>query len=192
MREREQHHAPGVRAGAEVTRWMAVGVTLLVAACGGTSVVEGGGGGSGGSGGTTSTTSSTSSTSSTTSSTTNTGDCSDHLDCPDGVCIFATGQCVTACEDSCDSCGAGSVCNGCATSSCPVCADCMAACVPAEVGMCDEDDPCGAGEVCLFDQGHCAPTCGAGGCADPNMYCDSCATGSCCGCKNCVAACLPV
>lgn len=176
------------------TRRMAVGVTLVVTACGGSSVVDGGNGGSGGTTGastTTSSTSTTSTTSSTTSSTSSSGDCTDHEDCPDGVCIFATGQCAMACEGQCDSCGTGSVCNGCATSSCPICADCLSACVPIDLGLCDDDDPCGSNGVCLFHTYQCVPSCGSSVCADPNMYCDPCATGSCCGCKNCVAACLP-
>lgn len=170
--------------------WLAVGVVWLVPACGGTSVVDGGNGGSGDT--TTTTTGSTTTTASTTSSSTSSGACDEHEDCPAGVCLFATGQCAAACEGLCDSCGTGAVCNGCATSSCPICADCLAACVPVDEGRCDDDDPCGASEVCLFDRLQCVPTCGSDDCADPNSYCDPCATGSCCGCKDCVAACLPL
>jgi hypothetical protein len=73
-----------------------------------------------------------------------------------------------------------------------MCADCMAACTPLDEGRCDEDDLCDSDEVCLFDQRQCAPVCSSAQCSDPNVVCEPCATGSCCGCDDCVAACLPI
>ncbi len=141
-----------------------------------------GGGGSGAGG-------SPSSTSSTTP-----GGCTVHTDCADGeLCIFATGECRASCGfESCDSCGPGFVCNDCASSACPDCLDCRAACLPVEADQCDEDDACGAQEACDFQTKRCEPTCDNGACADPNMVCEDCATGSCCGCRDCVALCLPL
>lgn len=120
------------------------------------------------------------------------GPCQTHDDCFDGVCI--QGTCSRRCEaGQCDACTPGTVCNACATSSCPDCDDCIAACVPTTEGFCDDDDPCpGADQVCLFPYGYCAPSCESGECADPNMVCSECATGSCCGCENCVSACFPL
>ncbi len=116
--------------------------------------------------------------------------CETHDDCTGGVCL--QGLCAPRCE-GCDACAPGTVCEPCATSSCPGCDDCVAACVPTSEGRCDDDDPCpGADQVCLFPYGYCTPTCESGECADPNMACSECATGSCCGCKNCVSACFPV
>jgi hypothetical protein len=108
------------------------------------------------------------------------------------VCIFSTGLCAQACSgDVCDSCGQGFLCNGCATSSCPDCADCKPACVPLQSGQCDEDDPCTTDMICVFSLHYCAKRCmGDDECNSLNEYCEQCATGSCCGCDDCVGACL--
>ena len=126
------------------------------------------------------------------SSSSGSGPCETHDDCTGNLCIG--GVCVPRCAaGQCDACTAGTVCEECATSSCPDCDDCVAACVPTPEGRCDDDDPCpGADQVCLFPYGWCAPSCESGECADPNMVCSECATGSCCGCENCVSACFPV
>ncbi len=159
------------------------GASLAFAACGGTAVVDGGSGGSG---------TGTGTTTGTPTTTTTTGTpCTTHADCGDRVCVFATGTCAEPCEDFCEGCGSGSICNDCATSSCPQCLDCVAACVPIQPGQCDDDDACAGGEVCLFFADTCAPSCESSDCADPNMVCQDCASSSCCGCKDCVSACLP-
>jgi hypothetical protein len=59
-------------------------------------------------------------------------------------------------------------------------------------GRCDENDPCPDDWVCMYPYGYCAPPCDDGACADPNMVCSECATGSCCGCDDCVSACFPL
>ena len=161
-------------------------ILLHLTACGGTTVVDPGGGGSGG-------TTSGAGGSTPSSSSGNTPSCTTHADCPeDTVCLFGMGQCVPACDGFCDTCGPTTVCSDCATSSCPACADCLAACVPTPTGMCDEDDPCPDGAICLYEQQLCAPACSLdGACADPSQQCDGCASGSCCGCKDCVPACTP-
>jgi hypothetical protein len=122
------------------------------------------------------------------------GLCTAHEDCPGALCIFATGECASACSSgSCDACTPGEVCEDCATSSCPDCFDCVSACRPTGVGRCDEDDPCLEDDhVCIYPSGFCAPSCDSSECADPNMVCEGCATGSCCGCDDCVSACFPL
>ncbi len=118
--------------------------------------------------------------------------CSAHIDCPlDQLCIFQTGECAPACAgETCDSCGQGNTCNSCATSSCPKCNDCLAACQPASANLCDDDDPCDAGFVCDFFNRVCVPSCDNAVCADPNMVCEPCISGSCCGCDDCVSGCV--
>lgn len=177
-----------------------VALSLVLVACGDTVVEDGtggqgGSGASGGSGATGSGVGASGSGASGSSATGGTGPtaCDDHADCgPEGVCLFASGTCAAACDGFCASCGAGSICNECASSSCPACADCLAACVPTPAGACDDDDPCPAGELCIWQTQQCAPSCTANaGCADPSLACVDCATGSCCGCENCVSACMP-
>jgi len=163
----------------------------LVASCSGKAVIDPTGGG-GAAGGNTTTTSTTSTSTSTSTTATTTALCTSHDECEGDLCIFATGQCAPGCvPESCDSCGAGVFCEPCATSSCPGCLDCAAACVPAIAGRCDEDDPCPGELVCQWSWGSCLPPCSnpgeqCGGFA----YCDECATSSCCGCADCVSACL--
>lgn len=158
-----------------------LGFVLLLAACGGRVVVDVGGAG----GGTTTTTGTG------TTSTGTGGSCTKHDDCPAGLCIFATGTCAPACEGAfCESCTPGTVCDMCATSSCPACADCRAACVPRQPWQCDEDDPCPADQVCLFQDRICAPACSTDAECGGFAFCASCVTGSCCGCDDCVSACL--
>lgn len=155
--------------------------SLSLLACGGV-VIDDASGGSGGSG---------SGAGGPTSSTGISG-CQSHTDCGDNqLCLFQTGVCTQACGfESCDSCGPGFVCEDCATSACPDCLDCRAACLPQSGDLCDDDDPCQPGFVCLFEQGRCAPECENGKCADPNLICSSCASSSCCGCENCADACV--
>jgi len=119
--------------------------------------------------------------------------CEDHTDCGAGkLCIFATGTCADACAiDSCDACGAGSVCNDCATSSCPGCRDCTAACAPKDDYGCDDDDPCESLFTCNFRARRCDLNCGPElPCPSGDFTCEACATGSCCGCKDCVSSCV--
>lgn len=175
----------------------------LAAGCGGKVVFDGSQGGAGagnGNGNGSTTASGTLATSATTgvgvtvSTATGAGPCDDHADCgPGELCLFAQGTCARECTgEFCESCDAGTLCDGCATSSCPQCADCRAACVPALPGQCDDDDPCPPGTVCLHGQNSCAPVCGPNGsCAEPGFFCAECVTGSCCGCDNCVSACIP-
>lgn len=127
--------------------------------------------------------------------------CDDHDDCPAGWCVFASGQCGAPCEPvGNDSpamfCGAGVVCDGCATSSCPGCKDCIAACVPAG-DACDDHSDCGPDGLCTFYQPYdpfgqrCEPACDGPGaaCPDECAFCAPCGTASCAGCGDCVASC---
>ncbi|HZO17119.1 MAG TPA: hypothetical protein VFB62_27770 [Polyangiaceae bacterium] len=157
---------------------------LLAAACGGTAVVDGGQGGS------SNNSSSRSTSTSGANTTTGPGGCDAHSDCPSGVCVFSTGTCSTACEGFCGICEVGSICHPCGTSSCPECTDCKPACVPISAGQCDDLNPCPIGQVCLFEMQQCTPSCSPQNpsCQAPLM-CSMCATGSCCGCDDCVTAC---
>ncbi|MEM9695400.1 MAG: hypothetical protein AAGA56_22845 [Myxococcota bacterium] len=132
----------------------------------------------------------------TTATTTAGQGCDEQGDCPpNSICIFETGVCATVCfpDDAFSTCGRGEVCNGCATGSCPGCLDCVAACVPAEEGQCDDHDDCDADELCLFGAQRCSRGCGEGqvGCLRDDQFCDPCATSSCPGCEDCLAACTP-
>ena len=159
-------------------------LSLVLAACGGKVFVDGNGG-AGGQGGT------GAASSGSTSASSGPAGCTAHTDCPGGLCVFATGACADACDaESCDPCTAGTVCEQCATSACHACNDCKAACLPTQPGRCDDDDPCPPGGVCLFDQKTCAPACSFDGDCGDFAFCDFCATGSCCGCENCVSACI--
>ncbi len=171
---------------------------LVVVGCGADVVIDDpGAGGSGSTSGAsaTVTSSATGPTSTATSSSTGTTVCDSHDDCSPGVCYFPTGQCVPACEPgTCNSCGPGSFCEPCAIGSCPACADCVAACVPIDDSRCDDDDPCPLdGTACYFPSGVCLPVCSDvgpnGGCGDFS-FCQQCATGTCCGCENCVDLCM--
>lgn len=157
---------------------------VVAAACGGTSVVDGQN--------ETNTTTTSTTTTSTSTTTTTTSGCDDHGDCQGGVCIFSTGLCGTACDGFCGNCGSGAICDECATSSCPQCLDCMAACVPIGDDQCDDANPCGFGQQCLFGTHECVDTCSSSGCADPNQICQMCGTGSCCGCDDCVDICVDI
>ncbi len=56
---------------------------------------------------------------------------------------------------------------------------------------CDDSDDCPDGWVCIFATGTCALACGDPCAPCPTgESCDSCATGSCPGCKDCVPACV--
>jgi hypothetical protein len=161
-------------------RYLLLGFFLATVACGGEAVIAP----PSGSGGNSSTTSTT------VGSTTTGGGCQ-MGDCPpNSVCVDGT------CRATCDlfnPCPVGEVCDECATSSCPGCLDCVAACLPGEPGTCDDHDDCNAGELCVYSQQICAPTCDANGaCADPNTVCVDCATSSCPGCEDCAAVCLEI
>jgi hypothetical protein len=127
--------------------------------------------------------------------------CMSHADCgQDEVCVFATGACAPACsaipgptpEHGCDSCGVGSVCDPCGTSSCPDCENCLAACRPRQATSCDDDDPCPPGQACDHAAQTCRTACPSGvECNNLNELCTECASGSCCGCQDCVNLCMP-
>lgn len=177
------------RTGSYGVAGLATAGTMLVTSCGGLAVVDGPA--AGGTGGTSTSTTSVTTTETTTSTPTNTPPCTDHDDCPDGVCWFATGQCAARCTaESCDSCGPGRYCEPCVTSSCPDCLDCVAACVPAASGRCDDDDPCPGAKLCQWSFGTCLTPCGSDDDCGGFSYCDPCATSSGCSLKDCVAACL--
>lgn len=57
---------------------------------------------------------------------------------------------------------------------------------------CSEDTPCPPNSVCIWATGECALVCGGMCDACPTGdVCNDCATGSCPGCEDCVAACTP-
>lgn len=172
----------------------ALAALVTLAGCGGKAVVDAplGNGGAGGTGATSSdVTATTVGSPSVASVTTGPGGCADHAQCPGGVCIFSTGVCAPSCGDVCDTCGSTTICEPCATSSCPGCEDCRGACVPAETGRCDEDTPCASnGDVCLFGGRTCARACTADEQCGDFAFCAPCASGSCCGCDDCVSACV--
>jgi hypothetical protein len=120
--------------------------------------------------------------------------CSDSSECPpNAVCVFDTGTCAPVCEPFGleAQCGEGLVCNDCATSSCPSCEDCKAACVKAAEGQCDDHDDCPSDSVCLYSSGTCAIACNPATAICPKeTKCDSCATSSCPGCDDCLGACV--
>jgi hypothetical protein len=162
---------------------------LLVAACGGTVVVDGSAGSSSASSGNSS---SGSSTSTAASSSSGGSGCAVSGCAPDQVCLFTTGQCAFACDSgSLTPCGPGLICVDCATGSCPGCKDCVAACLTAAPGTCDDHDDCAPGDVCLYGAGQCAPACSPvpPSCPTPDLVCNPCATSSCPGCDNCLGAC---
>jgi len=175
-------------------RLLALLTTTLLVACSGSVVVDPDQGAGGTSGSTTSNASATSaSDASSVAVGTGPGPCAGHDDCPDGVCVFSTGQCAPACQgQACDDCGPGLACEPCATSSCPGCRDCKAACLALQPGQCDDSDPCPDGQACDFtpggDESYCKPICVDGACG-PTSSCEGCGTSSCCGCKDCVSIC---
>jgi hypothetical protein len=160
-------------------------LAALALGCGGNVVVGSGGSGSGNGG-------SGSGNGGDGGGTTTPVTCFSHDECPGGVCIFSTGLCADACpDDFFETCPQGEICAECASSSCPKCNDCLAACVPAKDGACDDHDDCPESSVCLYGAQTCAPEClPSGGCEDSFLTCDDCATGSCPGCEDCVGACL--
>jgi hypothetical protein len=60
--------------------------------------------------------------------------CDDHADCGSSagqdVCIFSVGLCAQRCGPGSPPCPPNSICDDCATSSCPGCRDCIGACSP--------------------------------------------------------------
>ena len=162
-------------------RWLLL-VTSVLAACGANVVFD-----EDGAGGSSTTNGSTTGGTVTTGG----GACDDHADCAPFLCIFGTGQCASPCTaGACETCGPGRFCEACATSSCPECDDCLAACVDLAPGRCDDDDACPPDSVCAYAFGTCLPACGGDGDCGEFEFCDTCATGSCCGCKDCVGACV--
>lgn len=77
-------------------------------------------------------------------------DCGRLYDSPD-ECLFEQWSCTTppSCSSDAD-CGATEYCDGCATSSCPVCDDCVAGCVPH--GCMSEREP-----ICRAERPECGP-----------------------------------
>ncbi len=171
---------------------------VLLAACGGTTVVEtaGDGGGSVASTGAAPSATDGASSGDTVSGSGPTtgagagGPCDEHADCGDGVCAFASGTCLPGCGEE-GTCGPGSICDDCASSSCPKCNDCLGGCVAAPPHSCDTHDDCGAAESCVFSTGGCQPRCDADGGCPEGFVCDDCATSSCPGCRDCEPACVP-
>jgi hypothetical protein len=162
-------------------------VTGYAVACGGIAVIDPDDG-EGGSGATTSVT-----TTSTSSTSTGPGACGPGNECPpNAVCILGTGQCALSCNaaDFCETCPAGEICDSCATSSCPGCYDCVAACVPVTGDQCDDHDDCPADYLCQYTTGQCEPSCDASACADPNLVCADCFTSSCPCCDDCLSLCV--
>lgn len=168
-------------------------LALLVSGCGGTVVVDGAGGSS-----STSAADSSSNTSNSSTSTTMTSSVTGPVGCevtgcdPDQICVFGSGQCAYPCKlGELTPCGAGLVCVGCVTGSCPDCDDCIDACLPAAPGSCDDHDDCAPANVCIYGAGVCAPACSPDmpGCPTPDLVCNFCATSSCPGCEDCVGAC---
>lgn len=172
--------------GAAAVVGLLAGLALAAAACKAEVDIADGGGGS----------SSTTTKSATGKTSTGTGaaGCTSHDDCPGGVCVFDTGACSKSCDFTnycAGGCDAGTTCEGCATSSCPLCKDCTAACVPISPKRCDENNPCDKGDVCVWQTHECAPPCTLnGGCDDPSRVCMECVAGSCCACQDCVSACV--
>jgi hypothetical protein len=160
---------------------------VVAAACGGIAIIDP----DAGSGGATSTSVVTTSVGTTVSTSSGWQLCTEHADCGSDLCVFSLGICAEACaSDACDPCSVGTVCEPCATSSCPTCKDCASACMLAD-GRCDENDPCPGGKACVFEWLFCAETCSSDtDCDDGFSFCDECATGSCCGCEDCVAVCM--
>lgn len=161
---------------------------VSAAGCGGNVVVDGGG--DGGQGGTASVGPGPGPGPGPGSTSSGSTACDDHADCTGDVCLFGSGTCAAPCTTF-EPCPTGLFCDGCATSSCPMCDDCVAACVSADPGQCDDHDDCPPEQLCVYATQTCAPQCTADGlCADPSLVCDFCATSSCPGCENCLGACV--
>jgi hypothetical protein len=130
-------------------RGIAVSVALLsLTACSGTVVT--GDGGEGGDSGTSNTSGDVAATSgttvgatggTTTGGTTTGGDppppvpCADSADCGnpgEDVCVFSLGTCAQRCGPASPPCPPGTICDECATGSCPGCRDCVGACMPIQ------------------------------------------------------------
>lgn len=176
---------------------------LLTTACGANVVFGEDGGGAGGAGdggqpgtGASSTGGGPTTNTMTTNTMTTPAQCSDHRDCFDStLCEFATGNCIPKCDLN-GLCPDGLVCNGCATSSCADCLDCLAACTPGSNPNvpCSSHDDCGVtpgDDVCVFVQGFCAQRCGPGSPpCPPTFSCDQCATTTSPGSNDCLGACV--
>ncbi|MCC6526895.1 MAG: hypothetical protein IT373_29870, partial [Polyangiaceae bacterium] len=58
------------------------------------------------------------------------GACDNHDDCAGTeVCVYWQQSCAPTCTPGSTDCGPSLYCDACATSSCPACNDCLAACV---------------------------------------------------------------
>ena len=64
--------------------------------------------------------------------------------------------------------------------------------LPACQASCTSNDDCGDAEVCIFNTGKCAKpsVVGKADNCSASTTCDSCATGTCPTCEDCVAACV--
>jgi len=118
-------------------------------------------------------------------------------DCPpSSACV--DGECRLACDgDPFTPCPEGEICDDCATSSCPGCLDCVAACVDAGPGQCDDHDDCGEGQLCVYGLGICSVECdaddpGDSTCQALGQDCSPCQTSSCPGCEDCRDVCVPI
>lgn len=176
-------------------RWTAVLVAAsALAGCGGNVAISPG---TGGSGGGSATASGGGSGASTATSASSSSSSSGSMMCPGGcpkgsACVFDTGECALQCDGTgFTPCGPGLVCNGCGTSSCFGCKDCVAVCLPAQPGKCDDHDDCAKGYVCIYGMGTCAPKCNENppSCPTPDLICNPCATATCPVCDSCLGAC---
>jgi hypothetical protein len=84
-------------------------------------------------------------------------------------------------------------CDACATSSCPNCEDCRAACVPANGAViCADHKNCPDTDWCVYSTNACAKRCGTGSpmdvCAED--VCQQCYTSSCATCDDCLSVCV--
>ncbi|MBM4358922.1 MAG: hypothetical protein FJ096_12530 [Deltaproteobacteria bacterium] len=182
-----------------------VALTLLgcLLACGGKAVIDGppGSGGAGGSTtvGTTTVSSTAATTGTATSATSSTAsgafpDC--RIDgCATGwVCHQPTGTCLVGCVPGGETpCPDAFTCEPCASSSCPTCDDCVAACVPANGSrICAKHTDCPMTDWCVFSSGACSKKCGTGAPTDVCELgvCQQCYTSSCPTCEDCLSVCV--
>jgi hypothetical protein len=177
----------------------------LLVACGGKAVIDGppGSGGSGSTAdGSSAVTTGTSSASASSGSASGSGSTSSGAatDCRvDGcamgfVCHQPTGACLVGCVPGGEAaCPTDFTCDPCATSSCPACEDCVAACVPANgAAICTKHADCPTTDWCVFSASACAKRCGTGVPSEvcTEGVCQQCYTSSCPGCDDCLSVCV--